>query len=177
MECSRCGSQNMKTFEMAHASYNVGISSVGRFARLMIYGPPGLFIRPKRNSVVNTISPPEKPFPVAAILISFLFLLTLLWLINIYLRKGSDYGETQIAMLVNGLMLIIVLAIVSWDIVRYTKAKKKYPERLAQWDHSWICLQCGRTCEVRDLPQRPTYANKHKDFSEPHSEETELSIR
>jgi len=42
MECSRCGSQNIKTFEMAHAPYNVGISVSNRFLRLSLYGPPGL---------------------------------------------------------------------------------------------------------------------------------------
>jgi hypothetical protein len=153
MECSRCGSQNMKTFEMAHASYNIGISSWGRFVKLMIFGPLGLFIRPKRNSVVNTTSPPEKPFPVFVILFSFLFLSTLLWLLSIYLRKGSDYGETQMALLVNAIMFVIFAAIVSWDLVRCTKARKKYPERLDKWTHSWICLQCGTTSEVRDLPR------------------------
>ena len=153
MECSRCGSQNMKTFEMAHASYNIGISSWGRFVRLMIFGPLGLFIRPKRNSVVNTTSQPEKPFPVFAILSILLFLGTLLWLTTIYLRKGSDYGETIIALVVNGIMLIIVFAIVCWNIVRCAKARKKYPERYDKWKHSWICLQCGTTCEVRDLPR------------------------
>lgn len=151
MECSRCGSQNMKTFEMAHASYNIGISSWGRFVKLVVFGPLGLFIKPKRNSVANTTSPPEKPFPVFAVLFSFLFLSTLLWLMSIYLRKGSDYGETQIALLVNAIMLVMVSAIVSWDLVRYRKAKKKYPEKLDKWTHSWICLQCGTTNEVRDL--------------------------
>ena len=153
MECSRCGSQNIKTFEMAHASYNIGISSWGRFVRLMIFGPLGLFIRPKRNSVVNTTSPPEKPFQVFAMLSILLFLGTLLWLANIYLRKGLDYGETLIALVVNAIMLVVVAAIVSWDLVRWKKARKKYPERLDKWTHSWICLQCGTTRDVPDLPR------------------------
>lgn len=132
---------------MAHASYNIGISSWGRFVKLVVFGPLGLFIKPKPNSVANTTSPPEKPFPAFALVFSFLFVSTLLWLMSIYLRKGSDYGETQIALLVNATMLVIVFAVVSWDLVRCTKARKKYPERLDRWIRSWICLQCGTTYE------------------------------
>ncbi len=34
MECSRCGSQNVRTFEMAHASYNVRPGFWNRLTKL-----------------------------------------------------------------------------------------------------------------------------------------------
>lgn len=153
MQCSRCGSQNMKTFEMAHASYNVAISSWDGAVKFLLFGPLGLFIKSNRNSVASITSPPEKPFPIFAGVFSFLFLSTLVWLISIYLRRGSDYGETQAALLVNAMMFIVASVIVSWDIIRCTKARRKYPELVDKWVHSWICLQCGTTSEVRKLPR------------------------
>jgi hypothetical protein len=41
MECSRCGSQNVRTFEMAHASYNVRPGSWNRLYKALLFGPLG----------------------------------------------------------------------------------------------------------------------------------------
>lgn len=153
MECLRCGSQNMKTFEMAYASHNVGISSWSGFAKFMLFGYLGFFIKPNRNSVAGITSPPEKPFPVLAVVFSFLFIAPLVFFISSYLRRGLDYGGTQDALLVSAIMLVIAALTVSWDIIRCAKARKKYPVLLDKWIHSWICLQCGTTYEVRDLPR------------------------
>jgi hypothetical protein len=153
MQCLRCDSQGMKTFEMAHASYNVGISAWDGLVKFMFLGPLGLLIRPKRNSIADLTSPPEKPFPLLALIFGFLFLSTLIWLVSIYLRRGLDYGETRDALLVNAVMFVIASILVTWDIIRCARARKKYPELLDKWIHSWICLQCGATYEIRDLPR------------------------
>ncbi len=150
MECSHCGSQNMKTFEMAHASYNVGVNSWDSIGKVMLLGPLGLLIKSNRNSVANITAPPEKPFPLLAVVFGFLFFSTLVWLVSIYRRRGLGYGETQDALVVNAIMFVIASVIVSWDIIRWAKARKKYPELLDTWIHSWICLQCGTTYEVRE---------------------------
>lgn len=88
MECSRCGSQNIKTFEMAHASYNVGSSSWDSVVKFSLLGPLGLLIKPNRNSVAHKTAPPENTFPILAVVFCFLFFSTLIWLINIYQRRG-----------------------------------------------------------------------------------------
>jgi hypothetical protein len=150
MECSHCGAQNIKTFEMAHVSYNVGISSWDTIAKLLLLGPLGLLIKPKRNSVADITAPPTKPFPLLAVIFCFLFLSTLIWLVSIYWRRGLSYGETQDALLVNAILFVIASVGVSWDIIRFVKARKKYPEMLDLWGHSWICLQCGKRYEDRE---------------------------
>src|ERR1041384_1822775 len=111
MECSRCGSQNVKTFEMAHASYNVGIGSWGRFVRLIYFGPLTFLIKPTRNSVARTTSPPEKPIPLLALLFAFLFLSTLIWLFIAYGRDGLQDHETQTALVINALVFVVGLII------------------------------------------------------------------
>jgi hypothetical protein len=139
----------MKTFEMAHASYNVGVNSWDSIGKFMLLGPLGLLMKPNRNSVANSTAPPEKPFPILAVIFCFLFFSTLIWLVSIYQRRGLDYGETQNALVVSAIMFIIASVIVSWDMIRCAKARKKYPELLDNWIHSWICLQCGATYEIR----------------------------
>jgi hypothetical protein len=69
------------------------------------------------------------------------------------LRRGLEYPETQTALWVNALMFVLASLIVTWDIIRCIKARKAYPESLDKWVHSWICLQCGKTYEIRDLPR------------------------
>lgn len=150
MECSRCGSENVKTFEMAHSSYNVGISSWNRFVRLIYFGPLSLFIKPTRNSVARTTSPPEKPVPVLALVFGFLFLSTLMWLIIAYRRDGLGDQETRTALVINVLLFVIGFIIAIWDISRCIRARRQYPERFDTWIHSWICLQCGTTYNIRD---------------------------
>jgi hypothetical protein len=150
MECSRCGSHNVKTFEMAYASYNVGLSSSDALIRLLLLGPLGLLIKPRRNSVADITAPPEKPFPILSLVLGFTFFWTLVWLVSIYRRRGLSYPETHDALIVNGVLLIITLAVVSLDVIRLVKARREYPERLDKWFHSWICLQCGTMYEVRE---------------------------
>ena len=151
MECSRCGSHNIQTFQMAHASNNVGINSWGRVVKLALFGPLGLFMKHNRNSLARATSPPEKPFPVLALVVTFLFLCTLIWLVNVYLRDGLGDGETQTALLVNVVLFAVTAIIVLWDVNRCIKAKRKYPERFDNWIHSWICLQCGTTYKLIDV--------------------------
>ena len=150
MECTRCGSQNVKTFEMAHASYNVGISSWNRFVRLIYFGPFSLLIKPTKNSVARTTSPPEKPAPVLALVFAFLFLSTLIWLIIAYRREGLGDPETQTALIINALLFMVGLIIAIWDISRCIRARSQYPEKFDEWIHSWICLQCGTMYKVLD---------------------------
>jgi hypothetical protein len=152
MQCSRCGSQNLKTFEMAHASYNVGISALNRFAKLSLFGPLGLFIKPSQNSVARRTSPPVKPLPTLALVFIFLFSATLLWFFAAYRRRGLQDAETQTALIVNGIFFVVVSITVIWDVIRYMKARQTYPERLDDWIHSWICLQCGATYRQPNLP-------------------------
>lgn len=151
MECTRCGSQNVKTFEMAHASYNVGISSWSRFVRLIYFGTLTLLIKPTRNSVARTTSPPEKPIPVLALVFAFLFLSTLMWLIIAYRRDGLGDQETQTALVINALLFVVGLIIAIWDISRCIRARRQYPEKFDEWIHSWICLQCGTRYKVPDV--------------------------
>lgn len=152
MECSRCGSQNIKTFEMAYASYNVGINSWSRFPKLALFGLPGLFMKPSQNTVARRTSPPEKPIPALALVFVFVFLLTLTWLIAIYVRKGFEDPETQTAFVVNAVVFVATSIVVIWDVKRSMKARKTYAERLDDWIHSWICLQCGTTYKLPDPP-------------------------
>lgn len=154
MECTRCGSQNVKTFEMAHASYNVGISSWGRFVRIIYFGPLTLLIKPTRNSVARTTSPPEKPVPVLALVFAFLFLSTLIWLTIAYRRDGLGDQETQTALVVNAILFVVGLIIAIWDISRCIRARDQYPEKFDEWIHSWICLQCGTTYKVPGAVRR-----------------------
>ena len=148
MECSRCGSQNVKTFEMAHASYNLGISSWGGFVRLVYFGPLSLLIKPTRTSVARITSPPEKPVPVLALVLAFLFLSTLIWLIVAYRRDGLGDHETQTALVINALLFVVGLMIAIWHISRCIGARGQYREKIDEWIHSWICLQCGTTYKV-----------------------------
>ncbi len=152
MECSRCGSQNIQTFQMAHASHNVGINSWNRFTKLWFFGPVGLFIKPNRNSLAYTTSPPEKPFPVLGVAFVVLFLLGLVWLMNVYQRDGLGDGETQTALIVNFVLFVVAAIILIWDSNRCIKARRKYPEMFDDWSHSWICLRCGSTYKLPDLP-------------------------
>jgi hypothetical protein len=150
MECSRCGSHNVKTFEMAYASFNVGLSSWDTLIRVLLLGPLGLLIKPRRNGIADMTAPPEKPFPLLAVVVGFVFFCTLVWLVSIYRRRGPSYPETQDALIVNAVLLVITLVVVSLDVARFVKAKREYPERLDTWVHSWICLQCGTRYEVRE---------------------------
>ncbi len=150
MECSRCGSHNVKTFEMAYASYNVGLSSRDALVRFLLLGPLGLLIKPQRNSVADITAPPKEPFPILSLVLCCVFFSTLAWLASIYQRRGLSYPETQDALMVNAVLLVITLAVVSWDVIRFVKARREYPERLDRWFHSWICLQCGTSYEVRE---------------------------
>jgi hypothetical protein len=150
MECSRCGSPNVKTFEMAHAPYDHGFHSWDALFRVLLLGPLGLLVKPRRNSVADMIAPPEKPFPVLAVVVGFVFICTLAWLSSVYQRRGLDYPETRDALLVNAVLLVITLAVVSQDLARFVKAKREFPKRLDTWAHSWICLQCGTTYEIRE---------------------------
>lgn len=150
MECSRCGSHNVKTFEMAYASYSFGLTARDTLVRLLLLGPLGLLVKPRRNSVADITAPPEKPFPVLSLVIGFVFFSTLVWLFSIYRRRGTSYPETQDALIVNGVLLVITPVVVSMDIIRFVKARRAYPERLDKWVHSWICLQCGIRYEVRE---------------------------
>jgi hypothetical protein len=135
---------------MAHASYNVGLSSRDTLVRLLLLGPLGLLIKPRRNSVADLTAPPEKPFPILSLVLGFVCFSTLVWLVNIYRRRGLSYPETQDALIVNGVLLVITLAVVSVEVIRLVKARREYPERLDKWVHSWICLQCGTMYEVRE---------------------------
>ena len=65
MECSRCGSHNVKTFEMAYASFNVGLSLRDALVRVLLLGPLGLLIKPRRNRVADITAPPQKPFALS----------------------------------------------------------------------------------------------------------------
>lgn len=152
MECSRCGSHNIKTFQMAHASYNVGINSWGRLVRILFFGPLGLLIKPGRNSVARTTARPETPLPFLALLFSLLFLGALTWLASIYLRDGLEDAEAQTALLVNVVLFVVAAIIATWDVNRWIRAKRRYPEMLDNWIHSWICLQCGTTYKLPELP-------------------------
>lgn len=152
MECSRCGSHNVKTFEMAQASYNVGINSWNSFVKLWFFGPPGLFIKPTQNSVARRTSPPVKPIPGLALVFLFLFSSTLIWFIAAFMRDGFEDTETQTALIVNAVVLIVGSIIVIWDITRCVKARRNYAEKLNDWIHSWICLQCGTTYKLPNLP-------------------------
>lgn len=69
MECSHCGSQNVKTFVMAHASHDVGVGSWHPAVRFFLLGSLGLLARHGRNSVAGITAPPERPFPWAAALL------------------------------------------------------------------------------------------------------------
>ena len=135
---------------MAYASYNAGDSSWDAVIKFLLLGPLGLLLRPGRNSVAETTAPPEKPFPLLAVVFGLLFFSTLVWLFSIYSRRGLSYPETQDALVVNALMLLVASAVISWDVVRCARAKKRYPELMDRWVHSWICLQCGTTYEVRE---------------------------
>ncbi|SRR5579885_1016821 len=150
MECSRCGSQNVKTFGMAYASYNAGDSSWDAVVKFLLLGPLGLLLRPGRNSVAETTAPPEKSFPLLAVIFGLLLFSTLIWLVSIYSRRGLSYPETQDALIVNAFVLLVASAVIVWDIVRYVRARREYPELMDRWIHSWICLQCGTTYEVRE---------------------------
>lgn len=150
MECSRCGSQNVKTFGMAYASHNVGVGSRHPAVKFLLFGPLGLLIKPGRDSVAGITAPPEKPFPLWSTAFSILLLSTLAWLVSIYLRRGLSYGETQTALAVNAVLLVVAAAVVGWEVTRCLKARRRYPELLERWNHSWICLQCGTIYEVRD---------------------------
>ena len=152
MECSRCGSQNIKTFEMAHALYNVGGGASNRFRR---YGPLGLYIKPSQNSVARRTSPPEKPIPAFALTSVFVFAGTLLWLLKAYRRDGFEDPETQTALIINVIVFIITFIVVVWDVIRSMKARRDYPERFDDWVHSWICLQCGTTYKLPDPAGTP----------------------
>ena len=153
MECSRCGSQNIKTFEMAHASYNVGISAWNRFLKLALFGLPGLFIKRSQNSVIRRTSPPERPIPALGLILVFVFFSTLMWLIAVYTRDGFEDAETQTALIVNAVVFIVTSIVVIWDVNRSMKARRYYAERLDDWIHSWICLQCGTTYKLPNLPE------------------------
>lgn len=155
MECSRCGSQNIKTFEMAHATYNVGIDASNRFRRMLLYGPLGLLIKPSQNSVARRTSPPEKPVPALALISVLFFVATLVWLIVTYGRRGFENAGTQTALVSNVLVFILTSLIVIWDVTRSLKARRKYPERFDDWVHSWICLQCGTTYKLPHPPGTP----------------------
>ena len=150
MECTRCGSQNVKTFEMAHASYNVGVSSWGRVDRLVYFGPLSLLIKPTRNSVALTTSPPEKPIPVLALVAAFLFFLTLIWLVIAFRRDGFEDHETQTALVINAILFVVGLVVAIWDISRCIRARGQYAEKFDEWIQSWICLQCGTTYHGSD---------------------------
>lgn len=134
---------------MAYASHNVGVSSWDAVVKFLLLGPLGLLIRPGRNSVADITKPPAKPFPLWATAFSFLLLSTLVWLVSIYLRRGLGYGETQTALVVNAVLLVVTAAVVVWDISRCMKARRMYPELLDKWSHSWICMQCGTIYEAR----------------------------
>jgi|GEM_PF-6554860 len=155
MECSRCGSQNLKTFEMAHASYNIGINAWNRFLKLALFGLPGLFMKPSQNTVARRTSPPDKPIPVFALVFVFVFLLALTWLIAVYIREGFEDPETQTAFVVNGVGFVVATIVAIWDVNRAIRARRVYAERLDDWIHSWICLQCGTTYKLPD-PRVPT---------------------
>src|SRR5437764_533960 len=107
MECSRCDSQNIKTFEMAYASYSAGVSSWDSLVKFLLLGPLGLLIKPGRNRVADITAPPEKPSPLLAVVFGFLFFSTLVWLVSIYSRRGLNYPETLDALIVNAIMLVI----------------------------------------------------------------------
>ena len=150
MVCSRCGSHNVKTFKMAHAPYDHGFNSWDALFRVLLLGPLGLLIKPRRSSVADMVAPPEKPFPVLAVVVVFVFFWTMAWLVDVYQRRGPSYPETRGALIVNAVLLVISLAVVSLDVALFVKAKREYPKRLDTWDHSWICLQCGTTYEIRE---------------------------
>jgi hypothetical protein len=150
MECSHCGSQNVKTFGMAHASHDVGVGSWHPAIRFFLLGPLGLLVRHGRNSVAGITAPPERPFPLWAAAFSFLLLSTMVWLVSIYLRRGLGYGETQTALAVNGVLLVVAAAVVVWDVARCVTARRRYPDILDKWSHTWICMQCGTVYEVRE---------------------------
>lgn len=147
--CSRCGSPNVKTFEMAYASHGGGDSH--DYLRFIAFGPLVLFFRSRQNSVVERTSPPEKPFPVWAALLAILFLGTSAWFLTDYSSRGFSYGETRLAFWVSAVMLFVASAVIIWDLRRFNRAKKQYPELLDNWERSWICLQCGTTQEIPKL--------------------------
>lgn len=149
--CSRCGSPNIKTFEMAYASHGGG-DSRDNYLKFIAFGPLSLLVRSNQNSVVERTSPPEKPFPAWAVLFAVLFLGSLAWLASDYLSRGVDYGETRIALRVTAVLFIVASSVVIWDLVRFNRAKKQYPELLGKWSRSWICLQCGTTREILSPP-------------------------
>lgn len=152
MECSRCGSHNTQTFRMAHASNSMGINSWDRFVKVLLFGPVGFFIKPRRNSLADITAPPEKPLPVLGLAFVIWFLLSLLWLMSVYRRDGFEDSETQTALIVNFVLFIVAAIILIWDVNRFISARRKYPEMLEDWSHSWICLRCGSTYKLPDLP-------------------------
>jgi hypothetical protein len=145
--CSRCGSPNVKTFEMAYASHGGGDSRES-YLKFIAFGPLSLFIRSTQNSVIERTSPPEKPIPAWAFLFALLFLVTFAWLVTDYLSRGFDYRETWIALWVTAIAFIVASGVVIWDLARFNRAKKQYPQLLDRWSRSWICLQCGTTREI-----------------------------
>ena len=145
--CSRCGSPNVKTFEMAYASHGGG-DSRDSYLKFIAFGPLSLFVRSNQNSVVERTSPPDKAFPAWAVLFAVLFLGSFAWLASDYLSRGFDYGETRTALWVTAVLFIVAFGVVIWDLVRFNRAKKQYPQLLDKWSHSWICLQCGTTREI-----------------------------
>lgn len=147
IECSRCGSPNIKTFEMAYAAHGGG-NSEDSYLKFIAFGPLAVFFRSNQNSVVERTAPPEKPFPILAGLFVILFLGTSAWFLTNYSNRGFSYGETRLAFWVNAVMFFVACAVIIWDLRRFIRAKKQYPQLLDRWHQSWICLQCGTTQEI-----------------------------
>lgn len=144
MNCPRCGSTNMKTFEMAYAlSPASSIRSWHPVFKFWLFGPLGFLFRRDPNSLTEITAPPSKPFPTWTAIFSVLLMLSILLLVAKASSRGLDYRETQNYMISSTVLLVLTLAALALEVPRYVQAKRRYPHAMEEWKNSLICMQCG----------------------------------
>lgn len=138
--CSKCGSENTQSFEMAyHGGTNQNnFSGSGYSFHAGNVNVSGTSYN--QSSLAAITSPPKSPNPfLLAIILTFV--IPIISFVPLVLAYFISPFKFALYIIID--IGLIVGAYVFCGIFLSPPAWAKYKERTAQWNRSWICLRCG----------------------------------
>ena len=146
MHCSRCSSENVKTFQMIYeAGTSQGASDYSGDSS------SGSSTHSSQTKLAERCAPPEEPYPsgffhLLAIVGSPVFMLNFLEGVlpeQAIVFLGSFRGTSGFILF----LIISAIAILFAYIIRYLiwsrKLWRRYHMDMLVWENRWICMKCG----------------------------------
>lgn len=158
--CPKCNSENTQSFEMAHRAgstsgfaVGAGVTSEGDIGVIPAYSR-------QRTGVAKLTEPPQKDAGGAGESLALIFIALVIFnvvsivtvgLLSLVLDLAFDSVSLWIVGLFIGLLASVAFGVFMWKRTEGQKGKVEaaYKAALMKWQHSWLCLKCGKTFYIR----------------------------